>query len=211
MNLLHLNHCSIQVFSNGKQIRNILSRDNALLKLSFGKNDSTEKNIFENVENIPLYIIFLNEAKRHLIETDPRRAILDLYTAFEGFVNEVIFPKVKSNLFETPKEKFLRTYKKDINNIDETILKTLSGIKDHDEKTRNTRHPPINRILSVYEQEETEPQLNVDDIKKITSLSELRNEAAHGKDINYSKLDDISEGIKTLERVIENFTSNKKG
>lgn len=199
INLLHLSQHSIQKITNGTEDFPT-TKNLELVKVSVGS-PLDKKNILTEIQEVPFYEVLLNEAKRHMIETDPRRAILDLYTSFENFINLCLKTKIKEDLNETVKEKFLRLYGLQIPEYIETIKK----IKDTEKKENCPA--TIRRIVKKYQEYNIKPIIYEEQLKIMLSLGELRNKAAHGGDMDLDCMDKISDGIKAMEQIISNYKS----
>lgn len=200
--LLHINKADVTVFSEpGTLIYRAPSISMEQVKFGFGLKRPEPLSISKKpniVNEIPYYKDLISNAKRHIIESNPRAAVLDLFGAFESFLAMYISSRIDVRA-ETNKERFIRVYGKDIN--DENLLKFIRDLKDRD----NEQSPSVHSIVSAYKKSKQVPLLDGDAISSLFKVSGYRNDAAHGRKLPTEIVSILVDGIKALERISTSF------
>lgn len=200
--LLHFNKADVSVFNeSGALIYRAPAISMEQVRISFGLQGSEPLSISKTpnvVEEVPYYQDLISDAKRHIIESNPRSAVLDLYGAFESFLAMYISPRVDVKP-ETNKERFIRLYGKDIN--DENVLKVISELKDRDKE----QNPSVYSIVSAYKKSKQVPSLEDDAVASLFKVSGYRNDAAHGRKLPAEIVSILVDGIKALERIAASY------
>lgn len=201
INLLHFNRVTIKIFNtSGAVIRNIPLQSNEYTKLTSGPPTAQTKECeIEPAEELEFYVQLLEQAKLDCIETNPRRAILDIFGAFEAFVAYHLSPKM-STYSETTKQRFIRLYK---GKLPADVLNLLESneIKD----INDIKYPSIVKIVKEYRRNKYSPELDRRDIEVILKVLDLRNDAAHGRHLPVDMLDKIADAIEAFERLSQTF------
>lgn len=195
----HFNHIALrQTNPKGEVVRDILSLSLECVRLTAGvpKVDDEIVTDVRQIQPLPFWLQLLETAKLHVIQFNVRRAVLDFSGAFEAFVAEFLTPKV-GDLGEDAKSKFLRIYRDRLPSDCAELIEKMAPSASRDQKL----HPSIRQIIKRYRAIDAKPALDDAALGLILKVYTHRNEAAHGRPIPNTALEDVSKAIEVLDQV----------
>lgn len=195
----HFNRIAVkQTNANGDVTRDIPSFSLECLRLTTGV-PKVETEICRDIchiEAVPFWRQLLEAAKLHAIQFNARRAVLDFSGAFEAFVAAFLKPKV-GDLSEDIKGRFLTIYKGRLPDVCREVIEKLTVDAGQDSK----QPPSVRKIVRRYNVIGAGPPIDKNKLSLVLKVYKYRNDAAHGRPISSSALDDVVLAIEALEQI----------
>ncbi len=201
-----LNQLAYKQFdASGNVVRNVPSTNFEMVRMSMGApalKGEVQREV-HNVKRLSFASELLESAKFQVSAYNTRRAVLDLAGAFEAFIAESITPRI-GDLSLNIRDQFLRQYNTKLSTkVREEIEKIMIGSGDP------SRMPTVHRQLKEYSRLNLEPVINQKNISKVLKImSGVRNDAAHGRPVSPSKLNDIVLAIEALDALIRDQSAS---
>ncbi|MFL6543776.1 MAG: hypothetical protein ACJ8LM_01160 [Candidatus Udaeobacter sp.] len=170
--------------------------------LAVGQDEEISDHV-QDIADAPFYDQLFQSAKKYILEMNARRSVLDLCTSFEAFLEQYIKPKLPEDISQDTKEKFLRLYGQKLD--DEVRRKIMSLSSKDDDK----QPPGVGNLIKKYIQARCEPKIDRKKcVNPILAIYKYRNDAAHGRPIPESALEEVAAAIKAFEMLKGIFESN---
>ncbi|MDN7124536.1 hypothetical protein J6I90_06550 [Pseudidiomarina sp. 1APP75-32.1] len=189
-----------QFNAGGKCIRDLPSTTLEYLRLSNGPLSLRDELNLKptHIESVNFGQELLESAKFHVASYNARRAVLDIAGAFDDFVARYLTPKL-GNVKENTKDQFIQRYG---DRLSADCTQEIEALET-EESNDLARWPSVYKQLKLYRQRALDPQLDEEKVKSVKKTLSKRNDAAHGRIVSPSILDDLIKAIDALEQLIQ--------
>lgn len=146
----------------------------------------------------------LESAKFQISAYNTRRAVLDFSGAFEAFVSESVTPRL-DGIKENTRTQFLNRYSNRLSEAAQEEINSLNVSPDEDPE----KLPSIFKQLRKYQKQKLEPLIDDKYLSLILPIMKFRNDAAHGRPIEPSILDNLTGATEALEGLMRDWKGHR--